>query len=269
MNDEWKEIIQKAMQEEAEMIMEEVNADPALRDVKCPEEVHDRLFAQIREYEEKKMLEQLSDEDRELLRLGKIYKRRRKWSRYAVLIAAVVALLALGTVSMGEEKNVWRFLKQILSGGEQTVSDAGSTEPTHFIDEEEVYAKIEKEYKFAPVKLEYLPETVIFQEAVFFADMQETDLYYGSADEANLIYVIKPNYRESSFATIVEDEKLQEYIMVVNDTSVTVKEYSIVESSSNRWVVSWVYQDVQYTLNITNMEQKEVEQIVNSLRLFK
>lgn len=270
MNDEeWKKFIQEEMEREADLIMQKVNSDPAMKDVKAPEGLYDSLMEQIRAHEEQQKLEQLTEEEKELLRLGKIYRKKRKLGRYGVLIAAAVALFAIGTVSLGENESILQILSKYLLGGEQVVSDAGSTEPVQYIDEEEVFDKIENTYGVTPVKLRYLPKTVVFQEAVFYKDLQEIYMYYGLKDAANIIYSIKPNYRESSFATMVEDEKKQEYTMVVNETEVTVKEYDIVDSSSNRWVVSWVYQDVQYMLNISDMEQSEIEKIVNSLRLFE
>lgn len=269
MNDEWKKFIQEEMEREAELIMQEVNSDPAMKDVKAPEGMYESLMEQIREYEEEQKLAHLTEEERELLRLGKIYRKRRKLSRWAVLIAAAVALFAIGTISMGENESILQILSRYLLGDEQVVSDSGSIEPIKYIDEEEVYVKIDEEYGFVPVKLEYLPEDTEFLESDFYSDMQEVYMYYGVGDEANLIYCIKPNYRESSHSTVIEDEKKQEYTMGVNDTVITVKEYLIAESSNNRWLVTWVYQDVQYTLNITGEEQNEVEQIVNSLRLFE
>lgn len=279
MSDKWDKFLRNLMEDDSELdelefvdpelILEEINKDPELRDVKAPEDLHDRVFAQIREYEEQKRLAELSDEEKELLRLGKIYRKRRKLSRCAVLVAAAVALFAIGTISMGENESILQILSKYLLGGEQVISDTGSTEPIQYVDEEEIYEEIEDTYNVAPVKLRYLPNTVTFQEAVFYKDLQEIYMYYGFDNEANIIYSIKPNYRESSSATMVEDEKKQEYTMEVNETEITVKEYNIVDSSSNRWIVSWVYQDVQYALNISDMEQKEIEKIVNNLRLFE
>ena len=54
MNNEWKELIEAEMEREAERIMEEVNADPALKDVKAPADLRDALFKQIQEYEKQK-----------------------------------------------------------------------------------------------------------------------------------------------------------------------------------------------------------------------
>ena len=267
MNDEWKKFIQEEMEREAELIMQEVNSDPAMKDVKAPEGMYESLMEQIREYEEQQKLAHLTEEERELLRLGKIYRKRRKLSRWAVLIAAAVALFAIGTVSMGENESILKILSRYLLDGEQVVSDAGSTEPVQYINEEEVFDKIEHTYNVTPVKLRYLPEKMSFYDAIFCTDIQEINLYYGK-EEVDIIYIIKPNYRETSYATVIEDKKIQEYTIMVKDTEVSIAEYDIKDSSENRWVVFWVYQDVQYTLNITNLKQLEVEKIVDNLKLY-
>ena len=268
-DEELKVLFQEAMEYEAERIMEIVNADPALKDVQAPPEIREKLFAQIAEYEERKRLENLSEEDKEWIRLGKIYKKRHKWSRVAVLIAAAIAVLAVGTVSIGEDKNILTMLKQMITGGEQTVSDSGSTEPTQYVEEQEVFEKINDTYNFAPVKLEYLPEKTVFLEAIFCTDMQGINMYYGKNGTANIIYTIRPNYRESSFATIIEDEKIQEYTKNFDDTEIILKEYRIKETGNSRWLVTWTYQEVEYQINITDAEQEDVEKIVNTLSFYE
>lgn len=264
-DEELRKILQREMDAEAEYLMELVNSDPSLKDVKAPEELHDKLFAQIREYEEQKKMEVLSDEDKELIRLGKVYKKRRKWNKVAVLVAAAIAVLALGTVSMGEDKNILSLLKQILSGGERTTSDYGSTEPVLYDSEEELYEEIEKEYGFIPVKLDYLPQGLEFKEAVFGTDIQSIYMYYGTKNSTDITYNIRPNYRDSSFVTVIEDDKIQEYMMNVNGIEISLTEYNIEESNENRWSILWTYEEVQYTLNITDMKQAEVEKIINTL----
>ena len=270
-DEELKKIVQQGMEaelEEVERILAAIDADPVLRNVQAPPELREKVFAQIREYEEQKRLEQLSEEDREYIRLGKIYRKRRKWNKVAVLIAAVVAILALGTVSMGEDKNILNLLKQMLTGGEQTVSDSGSTEPTQYIVEEDVFEKIENTYAITPVKLRYLPEKTVFQEAIFCSDIQEINLYYGTANKASIIYTIRPNYRESSFATIIEDKKIQEYTRLFDDVEIGFTEYCIEENGESRWIITWMHQDVQYQINATGVQQEEIEKIANTLEFF-
>ena len=279
MSDIWERFLRNVMEDDSELmelehidpeiLMEEINADPELRDVQAPEELRERVFAQIREYEEQRRLEALTEEDKEVIRLGKIHRRRLSRRKYVVLAAALVAVFAIGTVSMGNESNLLNYIKHIVLGDERTVSDKGSTEPIQFVDEEEAYAKIEESFKFNPIKLEYLPSGIVFQEADFYEDMQEIYLYYGVGDNASVIYTIKPTFRESSYSTVVEDEKIQEYSIHVGEQEIFVSEYKITDSSSNRWLVSWTFQDIQYVLNITDMEQSEIELIVNDLNLYE
>lgn len=48
---EFGEILRKTMEYEADRIIEEVNSDPSLRDVKAPDEIYERLMEKIKERE--------------------------------------------------------------------------------------------------------------------------------------------------------------------------------------------------------------------------
>lgn len=276
MSDKWEKFLHYVMEDDSELmelehidpeiILEEINNDPELRDVKAPDDLYDKVFAQIREYEEQKRLAALTDEDRELIRLGKIHRKRLSRRKYVVLAAALIAVLAIGTISMGNEGGLLNQIRQIVLGDERTVSDKGSTEPVQFIDEEEAFNQIEEKYNIEPIRLRYLPEDTVFSEAVFCTDIQEINLYYGK-DDINIVYIIKPNYRDTSYATVIDDVKLRESTRQVDGTEIVITEYQIEGSLYNRWIVQWMHQDVQYTLNITNMCQEEVERIVDELRL--
>ena len=260
-----KKLLQEDMQREAELIMQEVNSDPTLKDVQCPDSVRIKLFEQIRLYEEQKAYDQLSDEDKELIRLGKIAKKRRKLSRYAVIVAATVALVAFGTVSIGQKDSIFNIISRLFSGEDQVMVDSEGIEPITYIDESEAYAEIEKEYGFTPVKLDYLPYNVAFIEAVLGNEIQGINIVYGNGEEADIIYVIRPNFRQSSFGTHIEDKKVQEYQISVKNIVVSITEYLIKDSGENRWSIQFEYQNVQYLLRITDMEQAEVEKIINDL----
>lgn len=264
-DEELKRLLQEEMKKEADLIMEKVNADPTLKDVKCPDSVREKLFEQIRLYEQQKAYEQLSDEDKEFIRLGKVHKKRRKISRYAVVAAAVIAVLAFGTVSIGQKDNIFKAISRIFAGEEQVVVDSDGIEPITFVEESEAYAEIEKEYGIVPVKLVYLPQDIEFLEAVLGNEIQGINIVYGKADQADIIYVIRPNFRHSSLGTHIEDKKIQEYQMHVKDIDISITEYLIEDSDKNRWSVQFIYQDVQYLLRITDMAQEEVEKIINDL----
>ena len=265
---DWKTLFDEE-EREIDRVLEEINNDPKFEEVVPSPEVCEELFAKIHEYQNQYKSDTLSNEEKELIRLGKCYKKRRKVERYAILVAAVVTMLAIGTVSIGENKNIVSLLKQIFAGGEITEINSEGIEPTVYVEEEELYEEIESKYGFTPVKLEYLPQDLKFQEAVFYTETQAMYLYYGIQNSTDITYIIWPNYRQSSIGSVVEDEILQEYKIFIHDTEVSLTEYRIKDSGENRWSVLWMYEDVQYMLNITDMTQAETEKIVETLRFVK
>lgn len=269
MHNEWKELIEAEMEREAERIMEEVNSDPALKDVQAPADIHDALFKQIQEYEKQKIYDQLTDEDRELIQLGKCYKKQRKLGRYLVAALAVVAVLAVGTVSMGEGEKISTVISRLFAGREQTVSNSGDTEPSVYDEEAEIRQKIEEIYGFVPVRLMYFPEDTEFYEGVLGKDIQGANLIYEMKNGSSMIYIIRPKYRDSSIGIDIEDEEIQEYQMTVNDVEVTMTEYIIEESGVHKWAARFVYEDVLYLLRVTDIGQEEMEKVINNLHFFK
>lgn len=269
MHNEWKELIEAEMEREAERIMEEVNSDPSLKDVKAPADLRDALFQQIQEYEKQKIYDQLTDEDRELIQLGKCYKKQRKLGRYLVVAMAVVFVLAMGSVSMGEGKNISKVISRLFVGREQTVSNSGDTNPSVYDEEAEIRQKIEETYGFSPVRLIYLPEKTVFYEGVLGADIQGANLVYEMKNGSSMIYIIRPEYRNSSIGIDIEDKKVQEYQITVNGVDVTVAEYIVEESGVHKWAARFVYEDILYLLRVTDIDQKEMEKIVNNLHFYK
>ena len=265
MNEQWREIIAEEMEREAEAIMAEVNADPALKDVKAPEGMYEEFMQMIREYEKQKLYDQLSEEDREYLRIGKAYVKRRRLNRYIILVAAVVFVLAFGTVSFGENKSLFGWLSTLISEGDRTTVDSEDVEPLLYVNEHEVYEKIEEVYDFIPVRLGYLPENTEFYEAMFDENLQYINMVYEMNDETSLSYIIRPNYREASFGTVIDDERIQEYQMEVNDVDVEITEYIIMETGTKKWTVQFTYEDGVYMIRLSKVQKEEVEKVVMNL----
>ena len=265
MFDDWKNMLEEEMEREADLIMEEVNSDPSLRDVQAPPGMYEELMEQINEYERQMAYERLSDEDKEYMRLGKEYAKRRKNNQIVVLAVAVVAAFMVGTVSIGENQSIFGFMSRLFGDGEQVIVNSDDIEPIMYVDENELYEDIEKEYGFVPVKLGYLPKGAEFYEAAFSKSIQNIHIVYETSDKTSLIYIIRPNYREASFGTVVEDEKTQEYQMTVDDVNVVVSEYRILESGQQKWTIHFEYEDVIYMIRILGMKQEKVEQIAMNL----
>ena len=268
MNEEAKRKLEEELMEAARL-MEEVNNDPALKDVVAPADMHDNVFSVIRAKEAGYVRDELSEEEKELIQLGKVYKRKRKNRKYFLLAAVMVLAMAFGITSMGGPQKLCEKVSWMLAGRKQTNVDSESDNvvPQTDISEEEVYEQIEDKYGFYPVKLDYLPEGVEFQEATFYDEMQKVDIAYGIEDELNIWYVIRPNYLESSVGKDNEDELLEEYQIDAEKTIIYMKQYQV-EENSIRWSAEFSYGEVNYFISFNNIKKNEVEKIIDNLYFF-
>ena len=270
MSEEDKRKDEEEFVRDAERILKAANADPDIVSAPVPvERMREHIFCEIRAREahrEEKKEAMLSPQERELIRLGKIYQRRRKAQRYVVLAAALVAVLAIGMTSIGGPEKIFGVFKRDALGREQTQvnSEEGVQQETDW-SEDKVYEEIEEKYGFYPVKLHYLPEDTEFQEVSFYNEIQDVNLIYGHGDKVDLIFIIRPNYRSASIGTDVEDTEIQSYRIEVQAVSMEVKQYREEEGGETRWSVSFSYQNVQYFMWLYGMQQKEVEKVLNNL----
>lgn len=268
----------RELQEEADRIFCETDNDWVSFTRKAPADMLDRIKKDIRTLEKndieanKPNMEPirvvLSEEEKELIRFGKIYKKRKKNAKkYLVLIAAIVSLMAFGITSAGEPK---RLLKRVSwnMGGKEQMNVSSEDEDIISIKgckEEETYAEIENQYGIQPVRMSYLPEGVEFKYADMGSSTQLIYLAYSDDQEFNLSYMMWPNYRTSSLGSTIEDKILESYEMKVRDVTVTIKKILVEESNINRWSVQFEYQNVQYFIRISNIKQEEVEKIIKNL----
>lgn len=270
MSEEDKRKDEEEFVRDAERILKAANADPDIVSAPVPvERMREHIFGEIRAREahrEEKKEAMLSSQERELIRLGKIYQRRRKAQRYVVLAAVLVAALAIGMTSIGGPEKVFDIFKIGTLGREQTQVNSGEdVTADDELSEDRVYEEIEENYGFHPVMLDYLPEGTEFQEVSFYNEIQDVNLIYGHGDKVDLIFIIRPNYRSASIGTDVEDTEMQSYQMTVRDVPMEVKQYREEEGGETRWSVSFSYQNVQYFMWLYGMQQKEVEKVLNNL----
>ena len=264
----WKEFIQREMDkemDEIEGVLEKINNDPVMREWKAPEGLRDGLFEQIHAKEAEKS--RLSDDEKELIRLGMVYKKRRKWNKLLVLAAAVVCALAVGVTSIGGPKRAMEKLGRMIGDREQDYmnTDDDRTDEIEVVSESEAYEKIEEDFGFYPVRLDYLPNGIEFDELIITEGVENIYLNYIGDNEETLIYFIYPNYRTGSLGQDVEDTLVDEYNKVVRDVTINVKEYLIEENQTKRYMVSYENQNVYYVLETNNIDKTEVGKIIENL----
>lgn len=264
-----KRLLQEGMDWDAECIMAEVNSDPELKDLIAPEEIHDNLMKQIRQREAtlEEEHEHLSKEEQELIRLGKIYKKKRGRSKYIVLIAALVCALGVGTISFGDGKKVVQEIKNMIAGKTQiNIDDSKNrTGETKRVSEDEAYEEINDKFGIWAVRMSYLPEGMEFLESVIDERMQAVRLYYDDSSEKRITYYIVTDYRTGSIGIDLEDEFVQEYEKVVHNRRINIQEYLIEGNGTRRYLVGFNEQEIQYWILLTGIDINEVEKIVDNL----
>lgn len=271
MEDKMRQFLQKDLQDDVDSFMEEVNQDPDIQGVEVPKIIYERLMQQIQEYEqeqeEKRAHDNLSEEDKELIRLGRKYKKKRKWNKYIILAAALVMALAFGVTSMGEPEKVLKEFRWFIGGREQVNidSDDERVKQLENVSEADAYQQIEDEYGFYPVRLDYLPDGMEFQELIIGEDIQGVQLFYEQEQDKVIAYVIRPNYRTGSAGIDIEDELIKEYDEKIDEITLNVKQYFVEEAKEERWIVEFEYQNVYYLLRIAGIEQQDVDKIIKNL----
>lgn len=241
--------------EETERFMEEVSRNPRAANALPPESAFDELMEKIRK----------QDEEQELIRLGRIYKKRRSMRKYLILAAALILALALGITSMGGEK-ISEIFQMKKYGREQTWMDSDDViDSVNDITEEEVYQEIEDVYGFYPVTFGYLPVDMEFQDAIFSESIHQIAITYQGQEEQRMICRIYLNYNEHTRGKDIEDEVSEVYCIELPEATILLKEHEVEGDTPPRWTVEFTYQDAHYIYTISGIEKEEVEKIVENL----
>lgn len=272
------------LMEEMESYITEVKKHPEITGTPLSENLHRELWRDIREYNEEKTkaasvvsesvpkesepeASRLSEEEKELIQLGKIYKRKKKNKKFYVLIAAVVGAMTLGITSMGGPEKVFeRFGFNTSSRDQEHINSSEGVKLDTKAAEEEAYQQIEDEYGVWPVQLGYLPDGVEYTESVKLDAMQILQLKYGRKDELNILYLIRPNYRDGSWGVDIEDNLIREYTQEVENAEIKVKKFHAEGIETYRWTAEYSYKDIQYYLMLNNITEDEFEKIINNLK---
>lgn len=209
----------------------------------------------------------LSSEEQELIRLGGVYKKRRKWNRLAILVAALVCVLSLGLTATGGPDKLFQEIRWKLAGREQTNIDSDDDRVVAPDDasEEEAYQKIEDTFNFYPVRMNYLPEGIEFIKFSIDEIMQNAQVMYMNTRNATISYTMYPDYRTSSTTTNIEEFLVKEKQVIVNDVVITVKKYYEEKEQQTRFTADFNHLDVHYSILILGLEEEEMKKIVENL----
>lgn len=278
--DDYEKRIWKNLNQEAKAILEELAEDPEASVAEPGEDLDQRILKYIRELEgDDPVIEALSEEDREALRLGRELQKRRKEEeaekairkkhlrvkRLASVAAVLVLVAGAGITGVGGPKRIVEILEQ--SVGERTVSKINSSkEATKTADneeEEQVYQQIKDELGFDAVRVICVSDDMQYEFGEVDGDMQLVHLLY-KYGESNISYMISGTYTEELLGTDMEDEVTDIYPFETEDLKAEVTEYTLSGTSEKRYQAEFEYQGIYYQL-IGTIEKAGFEEILKNL----
>lgn len=265
-------------------------------------EMKERLEKRIEEYEKQRELQeqlyaQLSEEDREALKLGKELQRQRKieasskesqrkknrrtksgsWKKNIVSAAAGIGIVIAVTsgftiASVGGPKQALKIAREMFGERNRATINANvegnnSESGLNEMDaEEQAYQQIKDELGFDPVRLGYLPEGMVFEESDIDKESQEIFLRYSGVEKEVSIFIQK-QYTFGKVGIDIEDKLIDQDIVKVNNVEVQRSEYLIKDLNVEKYSAEFQYQDTWYCI-VSKVNKTEIEKIIKNLIFF-
>ena len=257
-----KELKKLSLKEEvdrqAQKIEEEVRNRDDLDDIKVSEDMETSLFNKIQEYEYDK-------------RIKKVVHRSRKKRRLFLALAAVLILVCGSVITGTGSKSYWKVLWERVAGDEEAniinVEDM-EAEETDDWDEVQVFNEIHKELGIYPVRLGYIPKTMVFTNHEIDREQRRAIVFY-KYDGQIIRYSMYMNDEDSSHGYTKIDKLVKEYTLTTAEKIIVeIKEYSVTNQKNHKFSAEFEYQDVQYQL-VGFMEKEEFDKIIENLRFYK
>lgn len=292
--DELKECIAREFEEIAKEEEESLEKDTSLVVPEGTKEaVIARLKEQMREYqreqaenearEREEAINNLSEEDRRALELGrkmlkaevgtadtsekKVHYRRKPLKIHLALAAVIVCVLAMGITSMGGPERVVRMVRQAVGDRDVEQVDSNKTDKQNKIiegeAEEEAYQKIRDTFDTDVVKVFVCLPDMKFDTMNLDESKQVAEMYY-SYDGETIGYIINMPYRDSSWGVDFEDPVEKKYSKEIHKCKINITLYEIEDSNVPKCVAKFKYGNIEYILMGT-MSEQNFEKILKNL----
>ena len=292
--DEFKECIAREFEEIAREEEEFLENDTSLV---VPEGTKEAVLARVREQirayemeqarkeaeEREEAINNLSEEDREALELGrkmlkagigqndpeepsgkKVRRKKKPLKMYLALAAVIVCVLAMGITSMGGPERIVRMMTQDV--GDREVEKSSTSHKVKMIegeDEEKAYQEIGDAFNTDMVKVVVCLPDMAFDIMNLEKDKQVAEMYY-SYREKTIAYIINAPYQDNSLGIDFEDSVKKEYTKKINDCEIKITIYKIDGEKIPGCVAKFKYNNIEYLLSGT-MKQQDFEKIINNL----
>lgn len=269
--------IKETIEQEAEDIRRENEKEPDTGEM--PAEVRDRIWyrleTDIEDYERRERYAELSDEDYRALRLGqdmmekkktrKKTARRKRRVMFCGGLAAVLAMVIVVSVnSIGRHERVAQFVTSRV-GGREVLKVNSSDENLVIVeeDEEKAYQAMGEEFGVRPLRiLTGALENMKFDTMEFDKILQFAELRYVYNDE-KIVYFISASFKDSSWATDVDDVVTDEYQMEREGCLIKIREYDVSLTNLKKYTASFKYNGLEYFLTGA-MDKEQFEKIIEN-----
>lgn len=291
--DEFKECIAREFEEIAREEEEFLKNDTSLV---VPEGTKEAVLARVREQilayqqeqaeqeekEREEAINNLSEEDRKALELGrkmlkaeigsgetsekKIRHRKKPLKIYVALAAVIVCVMAMGITSMGGPGRVVRMMKQAVGDREVEKVNSNKDKENKVIEgekEEEAYQEVKDTFGTDVVQLCICLNGMEYDDINLDESKQVAEIYYSYNGET-VGYLINMPYRDSSFGVDFEDSVEEKYSKEINNCKIEITRYKSNKKGIPRWAAKFKYNSIEYLLTGT-MKQQELEKILNNL----
>lgn len=309
--DSLERLLKSELEKEAGEIMKEVDLDDTLEDISFPEDLDEKMWKKIHDYEERQeAYEKLSDADKEAMRLGrelqalrgeneesedlvsdkkivpinrieedtdktgeqngkKKVRRKKRLKVYGIVAIVAILVMMFGMESIGGTPFLGKLWTQIIGKREMTQVDTereGENEnAVDDNDEFQVYDQIKEEMGCDVVRLEARPNSMEIIQSDIDKELKRVCLIYGN-DDTIMEYQILFGYDNQSYGYDVEDEKISENNIYVENHKIKIIQYKLPDGSIEN-IAKFEYKDVYYSLNAT-MNEQDFENIVKNLYFY-
>lgn len=280
---DYEKRIWEGIDKDAEEIIKMMEADPEAMSAEPSEEMDRKIYAMIPGHEdadsEDSVMESLSEEDQEALRLGRELQKRRKekeeekprakrrhhWKRITAAAAVLVLVIGIGTTGVGGPKRIVEMVEQAV--GDRQVSKVNSSKKSAKTiendDEAKIYQQIKDLLGFDSVRVIRFDESMKYLYGEIDEEKQTAQLLY-KYDGANISYIISGTYSDGSMGKDLEDDLTNRYNFEEGKLKAEVTEYELPKSKQKKYSASFEYQGVCYQLTGTT-EKSAFEKILKNL----
>lgn len=276
-------LLEEQMRKEAEQIEKELEDNPEIAALSPDDSAKEKLYERIEEYERQQAVRRLSPEDQEALRLGRQLQKekaaeeeaaagvkagrgkKRFLKRLAGVAAVFVIVAAVGITGVGGPDRVMEVLQQVVGGRELTTVNSDDKEIIEFdsVEEEEAYQEIKDKLGIDPVRIVIQSPNMKFEDIEVDEYLKTANIFYEYNTQI-ISYIINCSQRDGIWGFDIEDTLIDEYTYALEETEVTVEEYSVEGTEERKYSARFDYKDVHYQLT-GNMTKEEMEEILNNL----